>query len=80
MVFCQALFQFYYYNLFYNFNVFILLISFLLIQLFLDYFIIYKKEIIKSLLLCKISFNNFNSFKFNYYSIIVFISPILILA
>ena len=27
----------------YNFNVFILLISYLLIQLFLDYFIIYKK-------------------------------------
>ena len=28
----------------YNFNVFILLISFLLLQLFLDYFIIYKKS------------------------------------
>ena len=28
----------------YNFNVFILLISYLLLQLFLDYFIIYKKS------------------------------------
>ena len=28
----------------YNFNVFILLISYLLLQLFLDYFIIYKKN------------------------------------
>ena len=32
----------------YNFNVFILLISYLLLQLFLDYFIIYKKQFCKN--------------------------------